>query len=112
MKICIVGPGILPIPPSGWGAVEILIDDYRKNLEALGHEVEEAGPDLDGDLVENTFDTVFAAGMAASIDGIAHRQKRQFHEGDFEPLTWYMYERGCRVSAGAYLQALVEQLAV
>lgn len=40
MKICIVGPGILPIPPSGWGAVEILIDDYRKNLEALGHEVE------------------------------------------------------------------------
>ena len=40
MKICIVGPGILPIPPSGWGAVEILIDDYRKNLEALGHDVE------------------------------------------------------------------------
>jgi len=40
MKICIVGPGILPIPPSGWGAVEILIDDYRKNLELLGHEVE------------------------------------------------------------------------
>jgi len=40
MKICIVGPGILPIPPTGWGAVEILIDDYRKNLEALGHNVE------------------------------------------------------------------------
>jgi len=40
MKICIVGPGILPIPPTGWGAVEILIDDYRKNLEKLGHKVE------------------------------------------------------------------------
>lgn len=40
MKICIIGPGILPIPPSGWGAVEILIDDYRKNLELLGHDVE------------------------------------------------------------------------
>ena len=39
MKICIIGPGILPIPPCGWGAVEILIDDYRKNLEKLGHEV-------------------------------------------------------------------------
>ena len=39
MKICIVGPGILSIPPKGWGAVEILIDDYRKNLEKLGHEV-------------------------------------------------------------------------
>ena len=24
MKIAIVGPGIMPIPPTGWGAVEIL----------------------------------------------------------------------------------------
>lgn len=39
MKICIVGPGILSIPPKGWGAVEILIDDYRKTLEKAGHEV-------------------------------------------------------------------------
>lgn len=39
MKICIVGPGVMPIPPKGWGAVEILIDDYRKTLESLGHEV-------------------------------------------------------------------------
>jgi len=41
MKICIVGPGCLPIPPvTGWGAVEILIDDYRKTLQDLGHHVE------------------------------------------------------------------------
>lgn len=39
MKICIVGPGSMTIPPRGWGAVEILIDDYRKNLVAMGHEV-------------------------------------------------------------------------
>ena len=32
MKFCIVGPGIQPIPPTGWGAVEILIDDIRKSL--------------------------------------------------------------------------------
>ena len=36
MKIAIVGPGIMPIPPVGWGAVEILIWDYAKTLEALG----------------------------------------------------------------------------
>ena len=24
MKITLVGPGIMPIPPTGWGAVEIL----------------------------------------------------------------------------------------
>lgn len=39
MRICIVGPGTMPIPPIGWGAVEILIDDYRKILQTLGHEV-------------------------------------------------------------------------
>jgi len=40
MKICIVGPGVMPIPPKGWGAVEILIDDYRKTLMSLGHHVD------------------------------------------------------------------------
>ena len=39
MKVCIVGPGIQPIPPKGWGAVEILIHDTRIELEALGHNV-------------------------------------------------------------------------
>lgn len=39
MKICIVGPGIMSIPPTGWGAVEILIWDYKQTLEKLGHEV-------------------------------------------------------------------------
>ena len=38
MKIGIVGPGIMPIPPVGWGACEILIWDYAKTLELLGHE--------------------------------------------------------------------------
>jgi len=39
MKIALVGPGIMPIPPPGWGAVEILIWDYYKELTAQGHEV-------------------------------------------------------------------------
>jgi glycosyltransferase involved in cell wall biosynthesis len=39
MKICIVGPGIMSIPPKGWGAVEILIWDYKETLEKFGHEV-------------------------------------------------------------------------
>jgi len=39
MKICIVGPGIMPIPPTGWGAVEIIIWDYKQVLEKMGHEV-------------------------------------------------------------------------
>ena len=29
----------MTIPPKGWGAVEILIDDIRKNLQEIGHKV-------------------------------------------------------------------------
>lgn len=39
MKIVLVGPGIMPIPPKGWGAVEILIWDTKQTLESLGHDV-------------------------------------------------------------------------
>ena len=39
MKLSIVGPGIMPIPPTGWGAVEILIWDQKLALEKLGHQV-------------------------------------------------------------------------
>ena len=39
MRVAIIGPGIMPIPPTGWGAVEILIWDQKIALEKLGHEV-------------------------------------------------------------------------
>lgn len=32
IKICLIGPGIMSIPPTGWGAVEILIWDYSVEL--------------------------------------------------------------------------------
>ena len=40
MKITLIGPGIMPIPPTGWGAVEILVWDTKNALEELGHEVQ------------------------------------------------------------------------
>jgi len=40
MKISIIGPGIMNIPPKGWGAVETLIWDMRNALIELGHEVD------------------------------------------------------------------------
>lgn len=47
MKFSLVGPGIMPIPPTGWGAIEILIWDYKLNLEKLGHEIQIVNtPDL------------------------------------------------------------------
>lgn len=38
MKIAIVTPGIIPIPPNGWGAIEKLIWEYHCNFIKLGHE--------------------------------------------------------------------------
>ena len=40
MKISIIGPGLMSIPPKGWGAVETLIWDMRNALTILGHEVD------------------------------------------------------------------------
>lgn len=39
MRICIIGPGLMPIPPTGWGAVESLIWDLHNTLIELGHVV-------------------------------------------------------------------------
>lgn len=39
MKLVIIGPGIMPIPPPGWGAVESLIWDYKEFLEKKDIEV-------------------------------------------------------------------------
>lgn len=38
MKICLVGPGIMSIPPTGWGAVESIIWECANELSELGYE--------------------------------------------------------------------------
>lgn len=35
LKIVLVAPGIMPVPPPGWGALEILIWDLKQMLEKL-----------------------------------------------------------------------------
>ena len=40
MKICLIGPGLMPIPPNNWGAVESLIWDYSEYLIKKGHNVD------------------------------------------------------------------------
>ena len=39
MKIALIGPGIMSIPPLGWGAVETVIFDLYNQLKKLDHEV-------------------------------------------------------------------------
>jgi autotransporter strand-loop-strand O-heptosyltransferase len=37
IRVCQVNPGILPIPPNGWGAVEKIIWEYKQEIEKAGH---------------------------------------------------------------------------
>lgn len=39
MKIALIGPGIMPIPPNGWGAVETTIWEYYNALKRIGCDV-------------------------------------------------------------------------
>jgi glycosyltransferase involved in cell wall biosynthesis len=39
MRIVLIGPGAMSIPPRGWGACESLIWDYAETFRAMGHNV-------------------------------------------------------------------------
>jgi glycosyltransferase involved in cell wall biosynthesis len=40
LKIAQIGPGLISIPPKDWGAIEIIIWNYKIFLEKLGHRVD------------------------------------------------------------------------
>jgi hypothetical protein len=39
MKIALIGPGMMEVPPKGWGAVESIIWKYYEGLKGRGHDV-------------------------------------------------------------------------
>lgn len=74
----------------------------------LGHEVEEAKPAIDYQLAARSFAMLWAAGCAATVDGIARTSGRSIRASDVEPCTWALYVMGRRVSAADYQLALVD----
>jgi glycosyltransferase involved in cell wall biosynthesis len=40
LNIALLTPGLLPIPPVGWGAIEKYLHNYRIHFEKMGHTVE------------------------------------------------------------------------
>jgi amidase len=73
---------------------------------ALGHELVEAGPPVDGRAVGRAFATLWTAGCAWSVRHWARITGREPGREWFEPLTWELCQRGRRLSADAYLLAL------
>lgn len=40
MRVALIAPGLLPIPPVAWGAVELIVWQMKLGLERLGHDVD------------------------------------------------------------------------
>lgn len=73
MKITHITPGLLPIPPNGWGAVEKIIWEVHNNLLSLGHESSiKYLDDLDG-----SEDVVHI--HVANLANLAHKRGIQYY---------------------------------
>ncbi len=72
----------------------------------LGHEVVEAAPAANAELVNNAFITLVWASTAATVDGFARTIGRTPTPDLFEPATWAIYQMGCQQKASAYILAI------
>ena len=71
----------------------------------LGHDVEEDRPQLDGELLFQSFTQVISAGFAWCLDDLSRSLNRELREELFEPFVWSLTQRGRQVSGPEYLMA-------
>ena len=76
--------------------------------ESLGHRVEGAALDVDGDAFTHHFINMWACGNAWAIGDWEARVGRSVEEGDVEPLSWALIELGRSVNGGQYLASVQE----
>jgi amidase len=76
-----------------------------RNLAALGHEVEEAAPELDREALVRAYLTEVAVGVADEVEHFARLSQRTPNAADFEPATWFMIQLGRALSGQELLQA-------
>jgi len=86
----------------------LALQDAAMLCQELGHDVIEARPRIDYLRTAQLFTTLWTAGCAATIDGIARESNKCIDDSDVEPVTWKLYEMGRRVSAAEYQLAISE----
>jgi len=82
------------------------VQDAARLCADLGHEVEEASPEVNGQLFSQAFIGLWMGGCAWTVDGLALATGRKPTPDQFEILTWALYEMGQKQSASAYLLSL------
>lgn len=99
------GPGGLAVHPDCIQAVR----DAAALCAELGHEVVEAAPAIDDEVLSSAIDTTVSVGIAWDIKHWARTLDKAPSPDLFEPLTWAIYEMGHAVTGPDYLLA-VEQI--
>ena len=82
------------------------VRDAAALCASLGHTVEEAAPEVSGDLLSQCFIAVWSSGCAWALESLAMLTGQTPGPEHVEPLTWALYEMGRRQTAPAYLTAL------
>jgi amidase len=91
-----------PVHPDCAAAVH----DAARLAASLGHEVVEAAPSVDGDLLTQSFITLWSAGCAWMVESLAGAVGRAPSADDVEPFTWALYGLGRVQTAATYLGAI------
>jgi amidase len=72
-------------------------------LEKLGHDVEEAKPEINGEVLAKSYFTMYFGEVAAEIKELKSFLGRKAKPSDVEPLTWMLGLLGQAVSAGDFV---------
>jgi amidase len=91
-----------PVHPDCVAAVK----DAAGLLADLGHEVAEAAPVLDGEMIWKQFLAIWAAGVTWTIRNMNYTVGRMPDEGELEPITVAFDAMGKKVTAVDYLTAV------
>ena len=98
----VTGLGGLPLDPVNKAAVL----DAVGLLRSLGHEVEEAHPAVDIDLLGKAMISVIAPNQKLSLDAVYAKLGREPEDGDIEPICRAFADKAADISAADYAAAV------
>jgi amidase len=73
----------------------------------LGHDVVERAPNVQREGLHQAFVAMWSAGCTGNLEGISYVTGRKLGPDQVEPVTWGLYEMGCKVRAADYLLSLI-----
>jgi amidase len=91
-----------PVDPECVQATTRTVELLRK----LGHDVEEAHPEIDGLALARSYFTMYYGEVAANVAASAAELGRKPRQSDFEVTTWLLAKLGLKCRAGDFVSAI------